>query len=112
MASQTFESPEIQGFRYEGRNTRNSECQAHYKFNPRSPYSIIPILIGAKPMRSALLWICSLSVVVLLSSSLLFQQVRSSYPRSEAILLDRHHEVLHELRIDAKGKTIRVGWFG
>jgi transglycosylase-like protein len=36
-----------------------------------------------------------------------FQQVRSSYPRSEAVLLDRHHEVLHEFRIDARGRRLQ-----
>src|SRR5215831_14048424 len=36
-----------------------------------------------------------------------FQQVRNSYSGSEAILLDRHGQVLHELRIDTRGRRLR-----
>jgi len=36
-----------------------------------------------------------------------FQQVRNSYSGSEAILLDRHGQVLHELRIDSHGRRLR-----
>ncbi len=37
-----------------------------------------------------------------------FQAVRDAYQKSEAILLDRHHEVIHELRIDKHGR--RLDW--
>lgn len=37
-----------------------------------------------------------------------FQAVRDAYQKSDAILLDRHHEVIHELRIDKHGR--RLGW--
>jgi penicillin-binding protein 1C len=37
-----------------------------------------------------------------------YQEVRSSYTRSEALLLDRHHEVIHELRLDRQGR--RLDW--
>ncbi len=37
-----------------------------------------------------------------------FQQVQKSYRRSDAVLLDRHHEVIHELRVDPKRR--RLDW--
>ncbi|MBF0405515.1 MAG: penicillin-binding protein 1C [Nitrospirae bacterium] len=37
-----------------------------------------------------------------------YQQVRDSYKASEAVLLDRNMEVIHELRIDTKGR--RLAW--
>lgn len=37
-----------------------------------------------------------------------FDKARASYRRSDAVLLDRHHEVIHELRIDRK--TRRLEW--
>ncbi|HAG51838.1 MAG: penicillin-binding protein 1C [Deltaproteobacteria bacterium GWC2_42_51] len=37
-----------------------------------------------------------------------FQTVHDSYKKSEAVLLDRHGEVVHELRIDEKGR--RLDW--
>jgi penicillin-binding protein 1C len=37
-----------------------------------------------------------------------YQEVRASYTRSEALLLDRHHEVIHELRLDRQGR--RLDW--
>jgi penicillin-binding protein 1C len=36
-----------------------------------------------------------------------FQQVRNSYNGSEAVLLDRHGKVIHELRIDAKKRRLK-----
>jgi penicillin-binding protein 1C len=37
-----------------------------------------------------------------------FDQARQSYRRSDAVLLDRHHEVIHELRVDQKAR--RLDW--
>ncbi|HYK92386.1 MAG TPA: penicillin-binding protein 1C [Acidobacteriota bacterium] len=37
-----------------------------------------------------------------------FREVRKSRTRSEAVLLDRHGEVIHELRVDARGR--RLDW--
>ncbi len=37
-----------------------------------------------------------------------FQEVRKSYTRSEAVLVDRHGEVIHELRVDRRGR--RLDW--
>lgn len=37
-----------------------------------------------------------------------FDQVRQSYRRTDAMLLDRHHEVIHELRVDQKAR--RLNW--
>ncbi len=39
-----------------------------------------------------------------------FQQVHDSYSGSEAVLLDRHRQVLHEIRVDPMGK--RLNWVG
>jgi penicillin-binding protein 1C len=39
-----------------------------------------------------------------------FRRVRLSYSGSEAVLLDRHHRVLHEFRIDSRGR--RLKWVG
>jgi len=37
-----------------------------------------------------------------------FEKVRSSYAKSDAVLLDRHLEVLHEIRVDTRGR--RLDW--
>lgn len=37
-----------------------------------------------------------------------FQDVKESYKKSEAVLVDRHGEVIHELRIDLQGR--RLDW--
>ncbi len=39
-----------------------------------------------------------------------FDDIKASYKRSDALLLDRHGAVIHELRIDAKGR--RLEWVG
>ena len=39
-----------------------------------------------------------------------FDDIRASYLKSDAVLLDRHGAVIHELRIDAKGR--RLDWAG
>jgi penicillin-binding protein 1C len=47
----------------------------------------------------------------ILSSSFItppFEQVYESYRRSDAVLLDRHREVIHELRVSQKGR--RLDW--
>ncbi len=37
-----------------------------------------------------------------------FEQVRAAHSRSEALLLDRRHEIIHELRVDEHGR--RLDW--
>lgn len=37
-----------------------------------------------------------------------FQEVKDSYRKSDAVLLDRHGKVIHELRVDPKGR--RLDW--
>lgn len=37
-----------------------------------------------------------------------FQEVKESYKKSEAVLLDRHGKAIHELRVDSKGR--RLDW--
>jgi penicillin-binding protein 1C len=37
-----------------------------------------------------------------------FEDVKNAYAKSDALLLDRHGEVIHELRVNAKGR--RLGW--
>ena len=37
-----------------------------------------------------------------------FADVKNAYAKSDALLLDRHGEVIHELRVNAKGR--RLGW--
>ena len=39
-----------------------------------------------------------------------FQEVKNSYKKSDAALLDRHGRVIHELRVDSKGR--RLDWVG
>jgi len=39
-----------------------------------------------------------------------FEGVKSSYKKSDAVLLDRHGEIIHELRVDEKGR--RLDWIG
>ena len=54
------------------------------------------------------------AVIVLLSVTAYalpgFDYIRDSYRKSDAVLLDRHGAVIHELRIDAKGR--RLDWAG
>ena len=35
-----------------------------------------------------------------------FQEVKNSYEKSDAVLLDRHGEVIHELRVDSKKRSL------
>ena len=37
-----------------------------------------------------------------------FDAVRASYPVSEGVLLDRHGEVIHELRVDDRRRALRL----
>ena len=37
-----------------------------------------------------------------------FQETRDSYRKSDAVLLDRHGKVIHELRVDPQGR--RLDW--
>ncbi|MBI5634202.1 MAG: penicillin-binding protein 1C [Nitrospirae bacterium] len=37
----------------------------------------------------------------------LFEDVKKSYKKSDAVLLDRHGKVIHELRVDAKGRRLQ-----
>ncbi len=52
-------------------------------------------------------------IVLLMSTSFAhalptFEDVKKSYKKSDAVLLDRHGKVIHELRVDAKGR--RLEW--
>jgi len=56
-----------------------------------------------------------LSLIVLLFASSAFalptfEEVKSSHKNSDAVLLDRHRKVIHELRVDSKGR--RLEWVG
>jgi len=57
---------------------------------------------------------CIAIVIVLLmtvsyaNALLSFEDVKKSYRKSDAVLLDRHGKVIHELRVDAKGR--RLEW--
>lgn len=37
-----------------------------------------------------------------------FEEIKASYKKSDAVLLDRHGAVIHELRVDPKGR--RLDW--
>lgn len=39
-----------------------------------------------------------------------FEEVKNAYKKSDSVLLDRHGKVIHELRIDSKGR--RLDWAG
>ena len=39
-----------------------------------------------------------------------FKEIKDSYKKSDAVLLDRHGKVIHELRVDPKGR--RLDWTG
>jgi penicillin-binding protein 1C len=73
------------------------------------------IRITHKTRRPVLLALAGCSALLLLwpafrppYSAPAFQQVRKSYNRSEAVLLDRHGEIIHELRVDRSGR--RFAW--
>jgi penicillin-binding protein 1C len=65
------------------------------------------LLILLTSLIVLILWV-SLSYSFILIPS--FQRVRTSYSGSEAVLLDRHRNVIHEIRIDRKGR--RLNWVG
>ena len=77
--------------------------------NLKSPYNYV-----AAPLAFLLTSLVALVLWVSFSHSCFFtptfQQVRSSYSGSEAVLLDRHRHLLHEIRIDPKGR--RLSWVG
>jgi penicillin-binding protein 1C len=77
--------------------------------NLKCPYNYVAALLAllSTSLGALVLW-ASLSNTVFLIPS--FQQVRNSYSGSEAVLLDRHRHLLHEIRIDPKGR--RLSWIG
>ena len=77
--------------------------------NLKSPYNYVTALLAIllTSLVALVLWV-SLSHSFFLIPS--FQQVHDSYSGSEAVLLDRHRHVLHEIRIDPKGR--RLNWVG
>lgn len=57
--------------------------------------------------------ILALAVLLIGSNALAlpaFQEVKSSHKKSDALLLDRHGKVIHELRVDSMGR--RLEWVG
>ena len=61
-------------------------------------------------LHTAVLALLLLLVVLTAESGALssFPQVKSSHRRSDALILDRRGEVIHELRIDSSGR--RLDW--
>ncbi len=65
------------------------------------------------PRAMALLLVAALPVLVWMAASLntpsvpSFQRVSATYATSEAVLLDRHNEILHEFRVDPKGRRLK-----
>lgn len=54
----------------------------------------------------------AIALVLFLAASLAsalpsFEEVKKSYKKSDALLLDRHGKVIHELRVDAKGRRLQ-----
>ena len=66
--------------------------------------------IAAAVLVSGLAFLCTLAAGLYLSGPLLpsFEEVRASYRLSDALLLDRHGRVIHEMRVDPTGR--RLEW--
>ena len=79
------------------RNPRRRSIRGHF-------YLIVLMLVLATSLPIGLLW---LSVSSCSNSLPSFKHVRGSFSRSEAILLDRHYQVLHEFRIDPAGRRLQ-----
>ncbi len=56
------------------------------------------------------LFLLTISLIIISSAYAMpsFQEVKDSYIKSDAVLLDRHGKVIHELRVDPKGR--RLDW--
>ena len=67
-------------------------------------FAIAALLIGGAA------FLCTLAAGLYLSGPLLpsFEEVRASYRLSDALLLDRHGRVIHEMRVDPTGR--RLEW--
>ena len=75
-------------------------------------------MVNSKFIRKGLLLIACFTVALIGTSLLLqngprekyasFREVRNSYTKSDALLFDRHGEIIHELRVDFKGR--RLDW--
>ena len=59
-------------------------------------------------MKALLSIIASLVIVSSAHALPTFQEVKDSYKKSDAILMDRHGKAIHELRVDSKGR--RLDW--
>jgi penicillin-binding protein 1C len=58
--------------------------------------------------RGSLVLIFSLCLVNIAQALPSFDEVKNSYKKSDSVLLDRHGRMIHELRVDAKGR--RLDW--
>jgi len=74
--------------------------------NPRPLKTLAKISIAAAVCTSACIGLLVLYTAPANLPS--FQAVRKGYSRSEAVLVDRHGEVIHELRVDRRGR--RLDW--
>ncbi|MBI5073785.1 MAG: penicillin-binding protein 1C [Nitrospirae bacterium] len=59
-------------------------------------------------LRWLLVWLILVACPSNSSALPTFEEVKKSYKKSDAVLLDRHGAVIHELRVDAKGR--RLDW--
>ena len=67
---------------------------------------------GGRPVR-LVKWALLIAAFAVLAASEAcaiprFADVKNDYTKSDALLLDRHGEVIHELRVNTKGR--RLGW--
>lgn len=66
-------------------------------------FSLVPPAIMLKFVLTMAFLISTFSTV---SAAPAYDQVRKSYSASDAVLLDRHGEVIHEMRIDLNGRKL------
>ncbi|MET0218853.1 MAG: penicillin-binding protein 1C, partial [Burkholderiales bacterium] len=60
-----------------------------------------------RPLRALLLFACLISFTPLAQAALpVYERVRADYPVSEGVLLDRHGEVIHVLRVDDRRRVL------
>ncbi len=72
-----------------------AKMMVDYGYRSRLGGIVLPVLL-----------VCSSPVFALPS----FQEVKQNYQKSDAVLLDRHGKVVHELRMDAQAR--RLDWVG
>jgi penicillin-binding protein 1C len=68
--------------------------------------------ITAALLTGGLAFLCTLAAGLYISGPELpsFEEVRASHRLSDALLLDRHGSVIHEMRVDPTGR--RLDWIG